>query len=277
MPPMPSIGQVMSSLFGNNSGATAQPPKNPNQQPQNQREQQQQQGQSQQQKPTGQTPSGEQSVLEGAGSGEAAGNPLDKFKDIWQPPTGADGKPIQRTKQKAIPNLDPGKIMEFASKQDFKKFVKPETLAAIAKGGDEASAAFAQAMQDIGSSTFASAITASGQMMQAALDRQAEQFESGMNERFTRFSLRENLSNKNPVLKHPAAKPIVEALQATLANKYPDASAAELQSTAEEFLTAFTSSLSGKEDDGETGGKGGKKEPQADWSKFLPDYMQGNG
>jgi hypothetical protein len=271
---MPAVGEMMRNLFGSKSGATNNPQQNPNATPQNQREQQQQ-NQQQQQKP----PAGDSSVLEGAGKDTSTGssstgtseNPLDKFKDLWQPPTGADGKP-KPPKEKAI-NIDPAKIFEFAGKQDFKKFVKPETFAAIAKGGDEGAAAFQQAIQDIGSSTFASAITASSQMMQAALEKQASTFEAGLPELFKKYSLKENLGNKNPVLKHAAAKPIVDALQSVLAQKYPDASAADLQTTAEEFLTTFASSISGKsttDDAAATGGKGGKRKSE-DWSSFLPE------
>lgn len=276
---MPSIGTVISNLFGSNSGATAQPAQNPNAQPQNQRENQQKNDGIQKK----QAPTGENTQLENLGTpnreagneGDAV-NPMDKFKDIWQPPTDKDGKPKQATKQSAIPSVDAAKIMEFAGKQDFKKFVKPETLAAISKGGDEGMAAFAQAMQDIGSSTFASAVTASSQMMKAALERQSEQFEAGLSERFTKFSLKENLGNKNPVLKHPAAKPIVDALQSVLAQKYPDHSAADLQATAEDFLSTFASSISGSKTDEneETGGKGSKKQKSEDWSEFLPDSLR---
>lgn len=281
-----NIGAAMQHLFGNKSGATNTPPNNPNAQPQNQRQQQQQDAGGGN-KQVGKLPDGSNSALENAGNGNAnnadggdgtPANPMDKFKDIWQPNTGADGKPVASTKKPVMPKIDAAKIMEFAGKQDFKKFVKPETLAAIAKGGDEGSAAFAQAIQDIGSSTFASAVTASSHMMQAALERQESSFEEQFQERFKKFSLKENLGNKNPVLKHPAAQPIVEALQSVLANKYPNASAQDLQSTAEEFLTTFASSISsnGKKEgeDEDTGGKGGRK--QEDWSKFLPEFLQGN-
>lgn len=264
------IGATMKALFGGNSGATSQPPANPNASPGNQREQQQQNAN----KVAGNTPAGEQSVLEKAGTEEAPVNPMDKFKEIWQPNTDKDGKVIAAKGREPAFNIDPAKIFEFAGKMDFKKFVKPETLKAIATGGEEGVAAFAQAIQDLGSNTYASSLTASAQLTQKALERQKEQFEASLPELFKKFSLRENLSQKNPALNHPAAKPIIEALQSVMASKYPDASAADLQNTAEEFLAAFASSLSGKSntDEEEAGGKGGKKEE--DWGKFLPEYLQ---
>ena len=109
-------------------------------------------------------------------------------------------------------------------------------------------------------------------MMSAALERQQKQFEDSLPELFKRFSLGENLSNKNPVLKHPAAKPIIDALQIQLAQKYPDASAADLQRTAEEFITAFASEATGKKQDSTENDTKGKK--QDDWSTFLPEYLK---
>jgi hypothetical protein len=272
-----NIGATMKNLFGANASNTSvgNPPQNPNQQPQNQLENQQQNTNVRQQAPSGEftqlEQGGQQQKNNNSVDNTTPVNPLDKFKEMWQPPTSADGKPLPG-RQPIIPKIDPAKIMEFAGKQDFKKFVKPETLAAIAKGGEEGSAAFQQAIQDIGSSTFASSITASSQMMSAALERQQKQFEDSLPELFKRFSLGENLSNKNPVLKHPAAKPIIDALQIQLAQKYPDASAADLQRTAEEFITAFASEATGKKQDSIANDTKGRK--QDDWSTFLPDYLK---
>jgi len=272
--PQFNVGAAMQRLFGGNTGNTGAPPPNPNAQPTNQREQQQQQAK-------GKTPSGEFTQLESgssAESNEASGtgepaNPLDKFKDIWQPLTGADGKPLPETKRPSFA-IDATKMMEFASKQDFKKFVKPETMTAIAKGGEEGTAAMLQAFQDIGSSSFATSMTASSQLVERALAAQRQDFETSLPELVKRFSLKDNLRTKNPILSHPAASPIIEALQVTLAKNNPNATAAELQETAEEYLTSLAASFSGKKatEDDSGGNKSGKKEQ--DWGKFLPDFNQ---
>lgn len=263
---------AVATLFGNKSAPSGGPPTNPNAQPQNDRQRQEQTAR-------GQAPTGEQTQLEGTvntdqqvdGDGKKpAENRLDKYKDMWQPPVDGEGKPVPGKKKQNF-TIDPAKIMEYASKQDFKKFVKPETLAAIAKGGDEGTAAFSQAMQDIGSSTFASSMTATSQLVQRALDAQAADFEARLPELFKKFSLKDNLRTKNPALSHPAASPIIEAIQDVLARKHPDATAEDLRSTAEDFLTSFAAEIGGKkdEDDDDTGSKGSKKAKQEDWSAFL--------
>lgn len=268
-------GQFMnavSALFGGKSAPSGGPPNNPNASPTNDRQRQEQTAR-------GTAATGEQTQLEGAvdtnqqvdGDGsKPAENRLDKFKDMWQPPVDGEGKPVAQKKKQDF-TIDPAKIMEYASKQDFKKFIKPETLAAIAKGGDEGSAAFAQAMQDIGSSTFASSMTASSQLMKRALEAQAADFEARLPELFKKFSLKDTLRTKNPALSHPAASPIIEAIQDVLARKHPEATAEDLRSTAEDFLTSFAAEIGGKkaDEDDDTGSKGSKKAKQEDWGAFL--------
>jgi hypothetical protein len=270
-----NMGATLRNLFGGGNPNSAGPPNNPNASPTNQR----QVDQAAAGVTRGATPGGENTQLENSNAGAeklnadgtpaTPANPMDKFKDIWQAPKGADGKPITPAGREKLMNVDPAKIFEFAGKQDYRKFVKPETYAAIAKGGDEGSAAFAQAIQDIGSASFASSVTASATMMEKALERAHSQWEAGLPEMFKKMSLRENLSNKNPVVNHPAAKPIIEALQSVLARNHPDATAQDLQETAEEFLSTFAESLKGKpaaSEDGSSVG-GGKKE--TDWSAFA--------
>lgn len=267
-----NAGQALQSLFGGKSASVGAPPTNPNQQPQNQREYQQSQVR-------GQAPTGENTQLEGQtasnvemnedGTPKAAELPLDKFKDLWQAPTDADGKPVA-AKQKKSYSLDAAKVMEYAGKQDFRKFIKPETLAAIQKGGEEGTAAFAQAMQDIGSSTFATTMTAASRLMDQAMSASRAEFEESIPDLVRKHSMKDNLRTKNPVTSHPAAAPIISALQSQLATKYPDATAAELGDMATEFLTTFATEVSGKKakDATEEGGKRGQKQEQ-DWSQFA--------
>jgi len=202
-------------------------------------------------------------------------NPLDQFSDIWQPPKGADGKPIPKPDTKLF-NIEPAKFFEHAAKQDFRKFVKPETLARIAKGGDDGNAAMSDLIQDLGSNIFATSALASTKMIEKAMETQKQQFESSLPELFKKLNLGENLRTKNPALNHPAAQPIVEALKTTLAQRYPEASAAELQETAETFLSTFASEVGGKKSLGDDKGSGsGRKSPgDQDWSSFLPDGLQ---
>lgn len=269
-----NIGAAMQNLFGGGkspNAATAGPPVNPNQQPQNERQRQEQAAR-------GTTPDGVNTQLENADAGgeDADGkgkvvNPLDKFSKMWDNPLGPDGKPVQ-PKQGTNFNLDPAKIAEFAAKQDFKKFVKPETMAAIAKGGEEGSAAFAQAIQDIGSNTFSMAMTASSNLTQKALKSQMEQFEASLPELVKKLSSKDSLRSKNPAFSHPAAQPILEAITERIAKHNPDATASEHQEMAEEFFTSFAESFGKKpkSDDSEPGNTGKRKKNDEDWSQFLP-------
>lgn len=263
---------AVQQLFGGRSAVTGAPPQNPNGfQPVTQRDHQQQTAR-------GQAATGEHTQLEApqgqnddgtGGEQKAAELPLDKYKDLWEAPTGADGKPVP-AKQKKSFSLDPAKMMEYAGKQDFKRFVKPETLAAIGKGGEEGVTAIQQMIQDIGSGTFASSMTASSRLVEQALAHQREEFELMLPDLVRKHSLKDSVRSKNPVSAHPAAQPIVNALQSQLASKHPEATAAELTDMVEEYLTTFASEFSGKKatETTDTGGKRGQRQEE-DWSNFA--------
>lgn len=256
---MANVSDMMRSMFGSGNQQTNQNQGNP-------------------------APPGNSAALENGGknatgddgkppAGDAPVNPLDKFKDIWQPPVGADGKPIPKKDTSVFGNIDHSKIVEAAGKQDFSKFVKPETLAAIAKGGPEAQTAFTAFAQDFGTNLFAMSASSTTQLIEKALATQRTQFQAELPGILKSVNLGENLRTKNPVLDHPAARPIVDGLKRSLTARYPDATAAELQTMAEEYFTTFASSMTPKQNSSEEGSKGSRSESQ-DWSEFLPDYLK---
>lgn len=209
------------------------------------------------------------------GTSDKPKNPLDDFSKIWDPKLGADGKPIPPADNRVF-QIDPKAVSDHFSKQDFKKFVKPETLEKIGKGGQDAQAAFGEAIQDLSTNLSTMLSVASTQLIEKALAAQRSRFESDLPGLVKKLSLGENLRNKHPVLNHPATKPLVEALQSQFSKQFPDATTQELQTMAESYLTGFATELtkkSGGTEDNSTGGKGGKETDQ-DWSGFLPEELR---
>ena len=154
---------------------------------------------------------------------------LDKHKDLWQPST---------TEQTEVPPLfavDQSKLMEAAGKLDFTKLVKPEQLQAIARGGDEAAQAFLQAINAVGQAGFANALSANTKLIEQALERKEAEFEARIPGAIKSFNIESSLSS-DPVLKHPAARPVVGAIAKAMAAKNPDATPGELQEAALNLL-----------------------------------------
>jgi hypothetical protein len=125
--------------------------------------------------------------------------------------------------------------MEAAGKLDFTKLVKPEQLQAIARGGDEAAQAFLQAINAVGQAGFANALSANTKLIEQALERKEAEFEARIPGAIKSFNIESSLSS-DPVLKHPAARPVVGAIAKAMAAKNPDATPGELQEAALNLL-----------------------------------------
>lgn len=154
---------------------------------------------------------------------------LEQHKDLWQPAT------TEQTEAQPLFAVDQSKLMEAAGKLDFTKLVKPEQLQAISRGGDEAAQAFLQAINAVGQAGFANALSANVKLIEQALERKEAEFEARIPGAIKSFNIESSLSS-DPILKHPAARPVVGAIAKAMAAKNPDATPSELQESALNLL-----------------------------------------
>lgn len=197
-----------------------------------------------------------------AGSADALKSPLDVFDKLWDtdPNAANSNKPFSF-------NIDPEKLKEAASKTDFSRVLTPENLQRIAAGGTESVQAFQESLNQVAQTVYAQSAFANSKMVEAAVLKATEDFNLKIPQLLKQHSLSDSLRNKNPALSHPAANPIVKAMEYQLAQKYPDATATDLSKMAEDYLVAFASSISPVKE--ETIGKPGAKSNDVDWSNFL--------
>lgn len=249
---------IFEKLFGNT--ASQQP-----QQPAPQQAQQPQPGNLPANPVATDPPQGAAGNINAAGTNEGANtaaSPLDEFKGLWETNAtdNANDQPIGF-------NVDPQKLMEAASKVDFTKVIKPEDMAAITAGGEGAAQAFMRAMNSVTQNSYAQSALATSKIVEAALAQAQEKFESKIPSYIKKHNLSNSLREDNPALSHPAAAPILTALENQLTVKYPSATGAEIKKMATDYLTSFATAASPKKPEEATGGKGGK--PEMDWSTFL--------
>lgn len=164
-------------------------------------------------------------------------SPMDAYTELWQTPT---NQGVDTTlPANMFAGVDPNKMLESARKMDFAKSIPPEVLSKITAGGPEAAQAFAQALNDVSQQSYARSSFAATKIVENALAK----FEEGMNNRLPnqmkRLQVSESLRESNPALNHPAAAPIVEALQVQFTTKFPNASATEIRQMATDYLTQF--------------------------------------
>lgn len=158
-------------------------------------------------------------------------SPLDQYSDLWQ----TDKSDKQGDPEPDIFAIDQTKLGEAAGKLDFTKVIKPEQLQAIARGGDEAVNAFAQAMNAVAQATWQSNFATSAKLMEEVFAKKEAELESRISSAIKNQNIDSALST-NPVFKHPAARPVVGAIARAMSAKFPEASPQELQAKAAELL-----------------------------------------
>lgn len=221
------------------------------------------------------TPKSDGSVAAIPKAAEGDKSPLEGFKDLWETPIGKDGKPIPAAKTSIAPtfNIDPKKMLESARGIDFKAAIDTAVLDKASKGD---SAALSEVINQAAQAAYAQASVASTKILETALTRQAEAFESKiMPEILRKHNISNALRTDNPLFDNPAVAPMLNLVETQFASKFPNASATEITQKAKEYLGGFATELltsAGKVvGDKPTAAEALKKsrgEPQ-DWSTYF--------
>lgn len=161
-------------------------------------------------------------------------NPLDTFKDMFA--VDPNAKPVVK---EPLFNVDPAKLQAAAKGNDFTKVITPEMMQAIAAGGDGAVAATLSAMNAMAQKSFGDSAMATTKIVEQALEKQQKAFEKMMPSLIKNQNLSDNLRNSNPIFSHPAAAPILDMFKNQVAQKFPNATAAEQQEMAQNYVKAF--------------------------------------
>jgi len=190
---------------------------------------------------------------------EATG--FDKFNDIWKPVESPAGDP-----NASLFNVDPKQLMAAAQKIDFSSAISPTQLQAISQGGEGAVKAFAQAMNSISQTVYAQNAMTTTKIVEQATKQAREAMLKELPQHIKLQAVNDNLRTENPALNHPAAAPILGALQQQLTVKYPNASATEISSMAKQYLEGFAGTFAKQPDqNNQTQAKPG----ETDWSAYL--------
>lgn len=185
---------------------------------------------------------------------------LDKFNDLWKPaefPAGQQADPMF--------NVDPKQLMDAARKIDFAKVIQPAQLQAISQGGDAAVQAFAAAMNSVAQTVYAQSAHATSKIVEQAISKSQDNMRSELPQHIKRQTVSESLRAENPALTHPAASPILGALEQQMTQKFPNASSSEISKMAQEYLVSFSKAMQKPEATPSTAS--GSKD--ADWSAYL--------
>jgi hypothetical protein len=187
--------------------------------------------------------------------------PLDAFADIWKTDAAAG-----KANEPFSFNVDPAKLMEAAGKIDFAKVVGPETLAKISAGGPEAAAAFADALNKVTQQSFAQSAFASSKMVEQAVAKTRESMEANLPSMIKQQQFSNSLREDNPAFNHPAAAPVIQALEQSLQVKYPNASVNELKDMAKNYFSSLGEAFNPKVP---SAAEVAKTKNEVNWDDFL--------
>lgn len=165
-------------------------------------------------------------------------SPSDKFKDLWNTknPNENQTPPVNQTPQQPPQKSPEEQMLEAAGKVDFTKVLDQEALSKIAAGGQDAIQALAGLLNKTAQTVYGQSIVVANKLIDRKVEEARTEFQSQIPDVVKRTSAREQLFNENPTWKDPAVAPVVSAIQAQLAEKFPTASASELNQMAKEYL-----------------------------------------
>lgn len=166
---------------------------------------------------------------------------LDAFKELFTPLTPEQMAAQQNFDPNALfATLEPAKVQELAGKINYAEGITAEQLQAIQTGGPEAVQALVQALNAVGQRTMTQSLLASAEVTKQALNQANQSLDGRLSSVSRKQAVTDLITSENPMLNHPAAKPIVDALQQAIMAKNPQATPQQIQASVNEYLTAFT-------------------------------------
>lgn len=193
---------------------------------------------------------------------DANKSPGDKFSKLWET------TPIDPNKQEqSDQGLTPQQMLEAASKVDFAKVLDKDLIAKITAGGEDAAAALVQALNKVSQQTYAQTVLVTDKLITAQVEKAQHTFANKVPELVRRQKIQDGLIKDNPAFKDPAVAPVVGLIQNQLAEKFPSATADEIQQMAIEYFQGAANKLNPPK---KTGNSSGSKENTDDnWEDWL--------
>jgi hypothetical protein len=167
-------------------------------------------------------------------------SPFAEFEKLWEP-----AKPVEG----AIPDspiqfkIDPTKVMQSAKQIDFTKTVTPALLEKINAGGEGATQAMMQAMNEMAQTVFAQTMMANTKILESGLESTHQRTSRTIPDAVRKVTVGNALREDNPLFTNPATAPILSALESQLLVQFPNASTAEIKEHARKYLGSFATEL----------------------------------
>lgn len=185
-------------------------------------------------------------------TGEPPKSPMDGFTKLWE------NDPTKTSAPAPLFDIDPAKLNEAVKTADFTKLLPPD-LMAKALAGD--AAALSAAMNGVAQQVFSHQTMATTKLIEQALDRRDADLRSQVPDMIKKATVSNNMAD-HPLYQHEATRPLLSALEAQLAQKFPQATASQITEQARTYLSEFARLAAGKQE-------ATAKDPnEPDWESF---------
>jgi hypothetical protein len=144
---------------------------------------------------------------------------------------------------------------------NFAPQITAEQQAAITAGGEGAQEAFNAALNSVAQQVMTQATLVGNKLGEKQIQAAIEKHMATIPELLRTQGSTEHLRTTNPIFENPAVKPVVEATQAQLLQKFPNATHAEITTMTQDYILAM----------GESFAPPGPTTPdgEQDWNAFL--------
>lgn len=184
-------------------------------------------------------------------------SPLDPFKTLWEdvpidPNAPVETAPVELTAEAVQ------KVMEGAN---FVPQITDDQRAAIVAGGEGAQEAFNAALNSVAQQVMTQATLVGNKLSERQIQVAIDKHMATIPELLRKQGSTEHLRTTNPIFENPAVKPIIDATQAQLLQKFPQASHAEITKMTQDFILAMGESFAPPTETLVPG--------ETDWGSFL--------
>lgn len=188
----------------------------------------------------------------------AVKSPLDQFTKLWETVPNKDDK-----SNAAPAPLTAEQLQKVMAKIDFSSSVTPEQLAAIQTGGDEATAALPAILNAALQQSMVQTTLINNKLTEKAVADAIAKQAAELPAQLRSQTASDHLKTSNPLFSNPAVKPVIEATQAQLLQKFPNATPAEITKMTQDYITAMGETFAPKAVANDNG------VDSTDWDLFL--------
>jgi len=162
-------------------------------------------------------------------------SPLDAFKDLWEPIPVDPNSPTPT----APAELTAEQVQTAVAKANFAQAITPEQLTAIGAGGEAAQKAFADAMNTVAQQVMVQSTMVNNKLTEKAVATALEQQSAEIPQMLRKQASTAHLNDTSDLFSNPAIQPVVQATQAQLLQKYPNATPLEITTMTQDFIKAM--------------------------------------